>query len=189
MKKSKFLSKCILKFLLTNFCQNFFQKFLSKFRSKISVKHFIHKVPSKISFKISLTNVFHKFLTKIYLISFLYFDQIFLNNFFTFSESSNGGMFFANAYMPFNAETCFFGSSIKNRPLFDISYVHMRYNKTAVEMVMKPDTKKITILRNPLDNFISSWRYYNGLMKDMRRMLPKAIVEKMFFLETNFCQE
>ena len=47
-------------------------------------------------------------------------------------------MFFANAYMPFTAETCFLGRDIKNRPKFDISFVHMRYNKTAIDEVMQP---------------------------------------------------
>ena len=30
----------------------------------------------------------------------------------------------------------------------------------------------MTILRDPTDNFISSWRYYNGMYKDMRKLLP-----------------
>ena len=47
-------------------------------------------------------------------------------------------MFDKNAYMPFNAETCFLGRGIKNRPKFDISYVHMRYNKTAIDELMQP---------------------------------------------------
>lgn len=76
------------------------------------------------------------------------------------------------------------GQNLENRPKFDISYVHMRYNKTAVDMVMQPDTKKISILRNPLDNFVSSWRYYNGLMKDMRRMLPMYAEDHKEFIET-----
>lgn len=103
---------------------------------------------------------------------------------FLLGESSNGGLFFTNAYMPFSAETCFMGQNLENRPKFDISYVHMRYNKTAVDIVMQPDTKKISILRNPLDNFVSSWRYYNGLMKDMRRMLPMYAEDHKEFIET-----
>jgi len=91
---------------------------------------------------------------------------------FLMGESSNGGFFFANAYMPFNAETCFLGSNLPKRPLFDISYVHMRYNKTAINMLMHPDHKKITILRDPFENFISSWRYYPGFYLDMRKRLP-----------------
>ena len=60
----------------------------------------------------------------------------------------------------------------------------MRYNRTAVEMVMKPDTKKISILRDPLTNFVSSWRYYNGLMKDMRQSLPMYRINHKVFIET-----
>ena len=41
-------------------------------------------------------------------------------------ESSNGGMFFLNGYMPFSEKVCFLGKDIKPRPIFDISYVHMK---------------------------------------------------------------
>ena len=32
--------------------------------------------------------------------------------------------------------------------------------------------QKITILRDPLDNFVSSYKYYNGMYKDLRKSLP-----------------
>ena len=42
--------------------------------------------------------------------------------------------------------------------------------------------QKITILRKPIDNFMSSWRYYNGFYKDMRRKLP--FYKKHPFIDT-----
>ena len=41
--------------------------------------------------------------------------------FFMFSK------FFLNGYLPFNDELCFLGRDIPDRPLFDISCVHMRW--------------------------------------------------------------
>ena len=49
-------------------------------------------------------------------------------------------------------------------PCFEI----LRYNRTAVDRVMKKDVFKVSILRDPLSNFMSSWKYYNGLTKEMR---------------------
>ena len=37
---------------------------------------------------------------------------------------------------------------------------------------MKPNYKKISILRSPDENFISSWRFYSDIFPDMRKMLP-----------------
>ena len=34
----------------------------------------------------------------------------------------------------------------------------MRYNKTAVDDLMHPETRKVTILRDPMANFMSSWK-------------------------------
>ena len=45
---------------------------------------------------------------------------------FLMGESPNGAMFFLNGYMPFNERLCYMGRDIPDRPLFDISYVHMR---------------------------------------------------------------
>ena len=39
------------------------------------------------------------------------------------------------------AETCYLGRNLPDQPKFDISYVHMRYNRTAVNEVMHPDHK------------------------------------------------
>jgi len=90
---------------------------------------------------------------------------------FLMGETPNGALFFINGYMPFNEEVCFLGRDIKPRPAFDISYVHMRYNRTAVDRLMHSETRKVTILRDPMDNFMSSWKYYHGLTKEMREML------------------
>ena len=83
-------------------------------------------------------------------------------------ECGNGAMFFANGELPFNLDVCFVGRDFKQRPKFDLSFVHMKYNRTAVDELMQPDTFKVSILRDPVENFISSWRYYNGLIKDLR---------------------
>ena len=47
---------------------------------------------------------------------------------FLLGESPNGAMFFLNGYMPFNENLCYMGRDIANRPKFDISYVHMRWD-------------------------------------------------------------
>ena len=50
--------------------------------------------------------------------------------------------------------------------------------KTARSVLQTPDLKhiflfqKITILRDPFDNFVSSYKYYNGMYKDLRKSLP-----------------
>ena len=60
---------------------------------------------------------------------------------FLMGQNQNGGFFFENQYLPFTAETCFLGNNLEPRPVFDISYVHMRYNRTAVNLLMHPDHK------------------------------------------------
>ena len=45
---------------------------------------------------------------------------------------------------------------------FDISFSHMRYNKTAVDVIFKPETFKFSILRNPIEQFLSSYLYYRN---------------------------
>lgn len=88
-----------------------------------------------------------------------------------FGEFGNGGLFFLNGYLPFHDGFCYLGKHIENRPGFDMSFVHLRYNKEAIEKVMKPNTKKISILRHPEANFISSYRYYAHMMMRMRSKL------------------
>ena len=60
---------------------------------------------------------------------------------FLLGQTGNGGLFFENQYMPFNAESCYLGQTLNPRPVFDISYVHMRYNRTAINLLMHPDHK------------------------------------------------
>lgn len=67
---------------------------------------------------------------------------------FLMGETPNGALFFINGYMPFNENVCFLGRDIEPTPTFDISYVHMRYNKTAIDKLMHPETRKVSILRN-----------------------------------------
>ena len=94
------------------------------------------------------------------------------NSNFLLGELNNGALFFLNGYMPFSLEACWLGRNIKpNKPIFDFSYAHMRYNKTAVDAIMHPKTKKISILRDPTTNFISSWKYYSHLTEQMRQTL------------------
>ena len=69
-------------------------------------------------------------------------------------EFGNGGLFFLNGYLPFNEKFCHLGRDIPKSPPFDISFVHLRYNKEAIERVMKPNAKKVSILRHPEQNFI-----------------------------------
>lgn len=90
---------------------------------------------------------------------------------FLMGETPNGALFFINGYMPFNENVCFLGRDIEPTPTFDISYVHMRYNKTAIDKLMHPETRKVSILRDPVANFMSSWKYYHGLTKEMRLLL------------------
>ena len=87
-------------------------------------------------------------------------------------QAENGGLFFENGFMPFNLETCYLGANVPEQKKFDISLVHMRYNKTAVDQLMHPNHKKITILREPTTYFISSWRYYSNFYPKLRKNLP-----------------
>ena len=51
------------------------------------------------------------------------------------------------------AETCYLGRNLPDQPKFDISYVHMRYNRTAVNEVMHPDHKvSIQSVKSKLQN-------------------------------------
>ena len=44
---------------------------------------------------------------------------------------------------------------------------------------MHPNTFKVSILRDPLANFISSWKYYNDLTKVMRNKINEDILPKI----------
>lgn len=108
---------------------------------------------------------------------------------FLMGESNNGAMFFLNGYMPFNEDVCFLGRDIPDRPRFDISYVHMKYNRTAIDRLMQLNTFKISILRDPLANFMSSWKYYNGLTKELRDKVNDDIVPKLDKEKPDFYKE
>ena len=69
------------------------------------------------------------------------------NKTFLFGEQANGGIWFINGFLPFNDDVCFLGKEIPNRPKIDISSIHIRFNKTAIDGIMQPDVKKISVLR------------------------------------------
>ena len=98
-------------------------------------------------------------------------------------ESGNGNLFFVNGFLPFHDSKCYLGKDIKPQVQFDLSFVHLRYflkevhvkiaihdtsyravtfryHKETIERIMDPSHKKVSILRNPESNFISSFRYY-----------------------------
>ena len=64
-----------------------------------------------------------------------------------------------------------------------------RYNRTAIDNLMHPSTFKVTILRDPLDNFLSSWKYYNGLTKEMRVRINEDISPKPDIKHPDFYKE
>ena len=43
---------------------------------------------------------------------------------------------------------------------YDIMALHTRYNRKQMEQVMGPNTRFITILRDPVDMFESAYVYY-----------------------------
>jgi len=46
---------------------------------------------------------------------------------------------------------------------------------------MHPNTFKISILRDPVSNFMSSWKYYNGLLQELRKDVNSKISPKIDF--------
>jgi len=53
-----------------------------------------------------------------------------------------------------------------------MSFVHLRYKKEMTESLIKPGHKRITILRDPIKQFKSTWKYYNAMLKGFRQNLP-----------------
>lgn len=88
-----------------------------------------------------------------------------------FGEDSSGNLLFTNRTRPFNANDCFLGRDLPVSQKFDTSFVHLRYDKDEVRKVMKPGFSAVSILRNPEDNFISSWLYYSNMILPLRRLL------------------
>ena len=62
-------------------------------------------------------------------------------------EQPNSALFFRKDYLPFDETDCYLGSNVMPVPLFDMSFVHLRYDRRALEAVLKPNAKKFSILR------------------------------------------
>ena len=62
-------------------------------------------------------------------------------------EQPNSALFFRKNYLPFDETDCYLGSNVVPAPLFDMSFVHLRYDRQAIDAVLKPNAKKFTILR------------------------------------------
>ena len=78
------------------------------------------------------------------------------------------GGFIFNDHLPFSLDSCFLGKYITPRPVFDISYTHLKFNKSAIDLIMHPGTKKISILRHPVSHFRSSWMYFQSQLGKLR---------------------
>ena len=60
---------------------------------------------------------------------------------------------------PINLEKdCWIGKNSKIERTFNISTNHLHYNKTAVNALMSSNHFKLTILRNPESQFVSSFK-------------------------------
>ena len=60
---------------------------------------------------------------------------------------------------PINLEKdCWIGKNSKIEKTFNISTNHLHYNKTAVNALMSSNHFKLTILRNPESQFVSSFK-------------------------------
>lgn len=72
-------------------------------------------------------------------------------------SKNNGGM--ARNDRPINLEEdCWIGKNSKVDKKFNISTNHLHYNKTAVNALMSSNHFKLTILRNPESQFVSSFK-------------------------------
>ena len=72
-------------------------------------------------------------------------------------KKNNGGM--AINDRPINLEKdCWIGKNSKIEKKFNISTNHLHYNKTAVNALMSSNHFKLTILRNPESQFVSSFK-------------------------------
>ena len=54
--------------------------------------------------------------------------------------------------------------------MFDISYTHLKFNKSAIDLIMHPEVKKISILRHPVAHFRSSWMYFQPQLQELRNI-------------------
>jgi len=83
------------------------------------------------------------------------------NSTFFIGESKNGAM--SQIHVPISGEKdCWIGKHLNMK--FNISTQHLKYDKNLIDSVMHPGYKRISIIREPTSNFISSYRYYQYLM-------------------------
>lgn len=77
----------------------------------------------------------------------------------------------AETHEPISFERdCWIGKGQNHQNIkFDISTQHLKYNRTFMDGVMKPNYKRISIIRQPTSNFISSYRYYQHHMEELWR--------------------
>ena len=83
------------------------------------------------------------------------------NSTFFIGESMNGAM--SQVHVPISEKDCWIGKHLDLT--YNISTQHLKYNKTLIDSVMQPGYKRISIIREPTSNFISSYRYYQYLMQ------------------------
>ena len=93
---------------------------------------------------------------------------------FLLGEQANGGIWFINSYLPFSENVCFLGRDIPNRPRIDISACHIRYNKTAIDTVLQPYNRKISILRSVF-SFGSWWLKYPNPFQEPAGQLHQLV--------------
>ena len=86
-----------------------------------------------------------------------------MNNISTMLGERFGGHLYQggyNQYLPLNPKSVpIIGYGLPGTH-YGLVANHMTWNQNFVENNLPPDTKKITILRNPVSLFESSWKYY-----------------------------
>ena len=65
-----------------------------------------------------------------------------------------------NQYLPLNPKSVLIIGYGLPGTHYGLVANHMTWNRNFIEDNLPPDTKKITILRNPVSLFESSWKYY-----------------------------
>ena len=89
---------------------------------------------------------------------------------------NNGGM--ARNDRPINLEEdCWIGKNSKIEKKFNISTNHLHYNKTAVNALMSSNHFKLTILRNPESQFVSSFKVRKFSKKKTRKVWRKILTK------------
>lgn len=87
---------------------------------------------------------------------------------------NNGGM--AHNERPLNLEDdCWIGKNSETQKKFNISTNHIHYNRTAVDALMAAPYHRVTILRDPETQFVSSFKFYHDLFPKLAMKLnPNA---------------